>query len=403
MDRQRPSRFPDFDFDRAPFLVLWEVTRACDLICRHCRAQAQRDGLPGELTTEACFGLLDEIRRFGRPIVVLTGGDPLKRRDIFEIVRYGVERGLKMTMTPSGTPLVARDRIAALKDAGLSRLAVSVDGPTAEIHDAFRGVDGSWGWTMNAIEYANRVGLPVQINTTMSRYNLESLDAMARLMGNLNITLWSVFFLVPTGRGRAKDALSDVESEGVFNRLYDLSRSMPFDIKTTAAPQYRRVVLQRTAMSRSRDGSGAVKPVVGSGRAPAGVTDGRGVVFVSYKGDIYPSGFLPLKAGNVTTDSLVDVYRHAPLFKKLRDTDALTGKCGLCEFKSVCGGSRARAYAIFGDPTAYDPACVYVSSAAREAGLAETSLPQFEVVTEPMLRPASTPISTSERNTTRAS
>jgi len=373
----RPSGPPSFDFDNAPFLVLWEVTRACDLACRHCRAEAQEQALPGELSTEECFRLLDNIKEFGHPIVVLTGGDPLKRPDILDIIKYGTRIGLKMTMTRSGTPLVTRDRIQEVKEAGLTRLAVSLDGATPETHDDFRGIAGSWQWTMNCIKYAQEFDLPVQINTTFARYNKDDFQALVDVMMELGISLWSVFFLVPTGRGRADDALTAEENEVLFEQLHDLSKNAPFDIKTTAAPQYRRLVIQKTTEARRAKTiatgeaarPGAERPKIGSGRAPAGVTDGRGVVFVAYNGDVFPSGFLPVQGGNIRETPLTDIYRSSELFTTLRDPEALGGKCGLCEFKKVCGGSRARAYAMTGDYTAEDPGCSYISVAATTLGL----------------------------------
>ncbi len=375
--QSKPAGMPSFDFDKAPFLVLWEITRACDLACRHCRAEAQAEPLPGELSTIECFRLLDNIKVFGQPIVVLTGGDPLKRADILDIIAYGTRISLKMTMTPSGTPLVTRERIKQVKEAGLTRLAISLDGATPETHDAFRGVEGSWKWTMNCIRYAKEFDLPVQINTTFAQYNKDDFQALADVMVDLDISLWSVFFLVPTGRGQADDALTAEENEELFEQLYELSKSAPFDIKTTAAPQYRRLVIQKTTEARRAKAAatgeaslpGADHPKIGSGRAPAGVTDGRGVVFVAYNGDVFPSGFLPVKGGNVRDTFLTDIYRSSSLFKTLRDPEALGGKCGVCEFKKLCGGSRARAYALTGDYTAEDPGCSYVSVAATALDL----------------------------------
>jgi len=279
---------------------------------------------------------------------------------------------LKMTMTPSGTPMVTRERIQEVKEAGLTRLAVSLDGATPESHDTFRGVEGSWDWTMNCIKYAQELDLPVQINTTFAQYNKSDFQSLVDLMMELGISLWSVFFLVPTGRGQADDALTAEENEVLFDQLHELSKTAPFDIKTTAAPQYRRLVIQKTTEARREKAAatgeatrpGAERPKIGSGRAPAGVTDGRGVVFVAYNGDVYPSGFLPVKGGNVRDTFLTDIYRSSHLFKTLRDPEALGGKCGLCEYKKLCGGSRARAYAETGDYTAEDPGCTYVSVAA---------------------------------------
>jgi radical SAM protein len=364
----RPT-LADVDFDRAPFVVIWETTQACDLACLHCRACAvpQRD--PRELTTDEAKRLVDDICRFGRPLLVLTGGDPLKRPDAVEIVRYGTDAGLRVALTPSGTPLMTPRVLGELHDAGMSRLAVSLDGATAAQHDAFRGVAGSFDWTIRMLETARSLGLSTQINTTISRHNVHDLERLITLMTGLGIALWSVFFIVPVGRARPEDLATADEFETVFHRLYDLSRTAPFDIKSTAAPHYRRVIMQRQVAERragARDG--APSPLTagvgfslgdGVGRAAKGVNDGDGFLFVSHRGDIYPSGFLPKSAGNVRTDDLVEVYRTHELFRSLRDRDRLKGKCGVCEFRTVCGGSRARAYAMTGDPLEADPMCAY--------------------------------------------
>ncbi len=368
---------PPLDFCRAPFLVIWEVTQACDLACRHCRAEARPWRDAGELSTREGRALLGEVRRFGRPLMVLTGGDPAMRPDLCELIRHGMDLGLRMTLTPSGTPRMTRDRIQACRDAGLQRMAVSLDGSTPAVHDAFRGVAGSYAWTMEIIEGCQGEGIPVQINSTVTRHNLRDLEALQDLMLRLDIVLWSVFFLVPTGRGRREDVLTAKGFEAVFHRLYDLSQKAPFDIKTTAAPHYRRVVLERDrAAGRATAGlKGVPSPfgaatqaeivtapaAVGGGieRSAQGVNDGKGLVFISHRGDIYPSGFLPLKAGNVRYNSLVDVYRTSQYFLDLRNPTLLKGKCGRCEYREVCGGSRARAYAITGDYLASEPYCVY--------------------------------------------
>lgn len=360
----RPSRpvLASIDFNLAPFLVIWEVTQACDLACVHCRAKAQPARDPRELTTDEGFRLIDQVRAFGQPLFVLTGGDPMKRPDIVEFIAYATERGLRTAMTPSGTALMTYKAVAMLKAHGLARLAVSLDGSSAEIHDAFRRVPGSFAWTMKCIEYARQLNLPVQINTTVTRYNLHDFDAMAALMAQLGIVLWSLFLLVPVGRGKKEDEITPQEYEALFNKLYDLSRVAPFDIKTTAAPHYRRVVLQRRMAER--EGTAGTRDVgftTGDdiGRAPKGVNDANGLVFISHTGDVYPSGFLPLSGGNIRDRSLVDIYRHAPLFRTLRDYSQLKGKCGYCEFREVCGGSRARAYAMTGNYLASEPYCVY--------------------------------------------
>jgi radical SAM protein with 4Fe4S-binding SPASM domain len=351
MTGQRPA-----GFDAKPYIVIWETTRSCALKCLHCRAEAIDRRDPDELTTTEAFALMDQIARLEAPLTVLTGGDPMRRPDILEIVRYGTERGLRLALTPSGTPEMTRARVGSLKEAGLARLAVSLDGSTAEIHDSFRRVPGSYGWTLDIIRWASEAGLPAQINTTITRYNLDDFDRMAELMLTLPIVLWSVFFLVPVGRGSQEDQITAAEYEAVFHKMADLAEHAPFDIKSTEAPHYRRVLLQRGA-------SGNRRPE----RAAFGVNDGKGFVFVSHKGEVWPSGFLPLSAGNVKRDDLGELYRDSPLFRDIRDYSRLGGKCGLCEYKNICGGSRARAYALTGDIHAADPFCGYQPARARAA------------------------------------
>ncbi|HWR37520.1 MAG TPA: TIGR04053 family radical SAM/SPASM domain-containing protein [Clostridia bacterium] len=363
------------NFDERPFIVIWETTQACDLACLHCRACAQplRNAL--ELSTVEAKRLIDEIAEMQAPVFVMTGGDPLKRPDIFDLVRYGAEHGVRTSLTPSATPLLTREAIVQLKEAGLSRLAVSLDGPRAEIHDAFRRVPGSYQWTLNAVRWAREIGLPVQINTTITRHNLQYLDEMIALLETLDIVLWSVFFLVPTGRGQNIDLISAEEFEQVFEKMYETSMRVPFDIKSTEAQHYRRYLMQRRteANRESRAGSSAskmpsfigVSTPDGIGRA-SGINDGKGFVFISHMGEVFPSGFLPMSAGNVRKESLSDLYRNSPLFKSLRDSDNLKGKCGDCEFRNVCGGSRARSYAMTGDLFAEEPCCVYQPKSSAE-------------------------------------
>ena len=356
------------DFDLAPFIVIWETTQACDLACKHCRAEAQPLRHSGELTTAEARKLLEDVRRFGRVVFVFSGGDALKRPDIEELVAYGSELGLRMAITPATTPLASRERLQALKDAGLSRLAVSLDGSHPGIHDEFRQVSGSFAHGLRILETSQEIGLTTQVNTVVAKHNVDDFDALCDLMTRLGIVFWEVFFLVPMGRAKPGDVASAAEFETVFNRLYDLSKTAPFDIKATAAPQYNRIVLQRKVAERRNGGGGDTDVLTaglshsmrdGIGRA-RNVNDGDGFMFISHLGDIYPSGFLPVKAGNIRQDDILDVYRHAPLFRQLRDRSQLGGKCGVCEYRAVCGGSRARAYATTGDWTHAEPYCAHI-------------------------------------------
>jgi radical SAM protein len=368
-----PSARPDLrslDFNRSPFIVVWEVTQACDLACLHCRAEARNWRDPNELSTEEGFALLEEVRKFGRVLFVLSGGDPLYRPDIYDFIRHGTEIGLRMTMTPSGTKLVRKDMVRRMKDEGLARLAVSLDGPDQAAHDGFRGVSGSFDWTMNCIRWAREVGLEVQVNSTVTRFNQDHIREIGERLRHEGISLWSVFFLVPVGRGLKHDMVSPAKHEELFHLLYDMNLEMPYDIKTTAAQHYRRVVLQRTAaerrLRREETTSGGLRSGGppngihnGIGRALKAVNDGNGFVFISHVGEVFPSGFLPCPAGNVREQSIGEIYRDSKIFKDLRRVAALEGKCGYCDYIDICGGSRARAYGVTGNYLASEPYCTY--------------------------------------------
>jgi radical SAM protein len=359
---------PSGSFDRAPFIVIWETTRACALACVHCRAEAVPRRDPDELTTAEGRALIDRVADFGDrpPLLVLTGGDPLRRPDIEPLVAHGTSRGLSVSMTPSGTAAVTEARLRALKEAGLARLAVSLDGATPDVHDAFRRVRGSHGWTMKIVERARRLGLPLQINTTVCRRTVADLPALARQMDDFGVVLWALFFLIPVGRAQADQALGAEEIEDVLTWAAGLAGRSSFGIKTTEAPHYHRVLAQRGDSASRRPAPGRPDLI---GRAGRAVTDGNGFLFVDHVGNICPSGFLPMQAGNVRRDDLVTVYREAPLFRELRDPARLGGRCGRCEYRDRCGGSRARAYAVTGDALAEDPGCAWDPVPVRADGV----------------------------------
>ncbi|NUP99254.1 MAG: TIGR04053 family radical SAM/SPASM domain-containing protein [Armatimonadetes bacterium] len=349
------------DFNQTPFTVVWEVTRACALRCVHCRAIAQPKRHPEELTTAEGCTLMNQIKEFGSPIFVLTGGDPMMRRDLFELIEYGTELGLRVALTPSATALVTRERLAAAKAAGVARVAISLDGPDAVTHDAFRGFGGSFDRTMEILRDLRELALPFQINTTVTTLSDGRLDEMAELVGASGAVQWSVFFVVPTGRASLEQMPSAARHEEIMHWLAELSERAPFDIKSTAAPFYRRVAIERKrAAGNGGTFAGAgFRYEDGLDRPVQGVNDGKGFVFISHLGEVCPSGFLPLPAGNIRTQTLAEIYRESELFKSLRDPDKLEGKCGVCEYRVVCGGSRARAFGATGDLYAPDPACAY--------------------------------------------
>lgn len=364
------------DYNENPYIVIWEVTRACQLKCIHCRADAQISPDPRELTHEEGLTLIDQIYKMNNPMLVFTGGDCMMREDLFELADYAVKKGMRVSMTPSATANVTKERMKRAKQAGLSRWAFSLDGPTPEIHDHFRSTPGSFNLTLEKVKYLNELNMPLQLNTVISRYNYHHLEEMAELMKELKVVMWYIFLLVPTGRGQMDDCLTPAEHEKVFRWLYKLSKTAPYDIKTTAAQHYRRVVFQQKAKEHIVD-RGEIRyedtltkdmasVVDGLKRAPKGVNDGNGFIFVSHVGDVLPSGLLPIKAGNVREAPLAEIYREAPVLKELRNPNLYKGKCGVCEYRFVCGGSRSRTYAVTGDYLESEPFCVYIPEAMRK-------------------------------------
>ena len=340
-----------------PFIIIYEVTRACHLACVHCRAEAQPRPHPLELRPQETLRLLDEIADLHPATLVLTGGDPLLRPDLEALVRHAVAAGVRVSITPSVTRRVTRDAIMKLKAWGMTQIAFSLDGASPAVHDGFRKVPGTYERTLHALRWAKEVGFPLQLNTTVTKTTAAEMPGIARIVEQFGVQLWSVFFAVPTGRATRDSMLSADEHERLFEYLADLSKQVPFGIKAPAAPAYRRVLLQRGASGVQG------KLAVGPGRAPIPINDGLGFVFISHTGDVYPNGLFPLTVGNVRREKLADIYRHHPLMQSLRDPEQLRGKCGACEFRNLCGGSRARAYAVSGDPLASDPSCAYIPPA----------------------------------------
>lgn len=349
-----------FTYEKAPILVYWEMTHACDLACLHCRAEADALRDPLKLSTQEARRLCEDIARFPGtrpPRLVLTGGDPLQRPDLFEIVAYARSLGIDVSATPAATDRLTPQTIADLKAAGVGSIALSLDGSSAQRHDAVRGVPGTFERTMQALAAAKLHRMPVQINTLVAQTTVDDLAAIHRLLSELAIERWALFFLIATGRGAMLQEISPERSESVLTWVCELveSKAQPFAIKSTEAHQLRRISYQRLH-SRGIEDEDFKRSPLGRG---LGVRDGNGIVFVSRRGEIFPSGFLPLNAGNVRADSLVETYESHPIFEALRDADRFRGKCGRCPYRQLCGGSRARAYAVSGDALESDPLCLY--------------------------------------------
>ncbi len=355
------------DFNQSPLLIFYEITQACDLACKHCRASAQTSCHPEQLDHTHAKLLIDEIAEFPTPpLLVITGGDPLKRVDLFELIVYAKRKGLAVAITPSATPLLTHLAIKKFKAAGIDRMALSLDSVYPETHDRFRGLSGSFDQTVEALSYANELDISLQINTTITRDNVEQIDLIADWLTNKNIALWSVFFLIGVGRGKLLQPILPETYESIFERLLYHTSKQPYAIKTTEAHHYRRYVLQQGESARRMLEN---TPSDRIHRSPLGVNDGNGVMFVSHTGKIYPSGFMPIHCGTFPSDSIIETYQNNPQFTQLRKPEAYAGKCGVCEYKKVCGGSRARAYAVTGIPTASDPDCVYVPKKWRKQSI----------------------------------
>jgi len=368
----RPERVSPFS-DK-PVLVFWEMTRSCLLSCVHCRASAIRDPLPGELTTEEGFRLIDSVASFGdrKPTVIFTGGDPLLRTDFFEVLSYATKAGVRFAVSPAATEMLSFDTLKRIAQAGASSISLSLDGADASTHDSIRGSEGVYGRTVQAARGAVALGLNPQINTTIMQRNYQELPRIFHLIRSLGIKTWELFFLVKTGRGEGVEDLSPVAVEDVCNFLVDAS-FYGVTIRCVEGPFIRRVMKTRSERGRSWDHDGylSLRTELLSAGSPTsersslgatGTLDGDGVIFVGYDGSIRPGGLVPVDIGNVRRDDLVKVYRENELLRKIRRRE-MSGPCGSCEFKDVCGGSRARSYSSFGDPLSSDPACLYASSA----------------------------------------
>ena len=348
--------YPGYVYDEAPRNVYWETTIACDLACRHCRADAIKARDPLELSGEDARALMRDVKRMGS-MLILTGGDPMKRPDLFDLIAYGRSIGLPMSITPSTTPTLTREVVARFKELGMAALGVSLDGPTAEVHDAFRGVPGTFDRSMAALGWARELHIPVQVNTTVTGDTMRHLPAMFDLLASQAtppVRRWSLFLLVPVGRGTDLGLPSAALIEELFGWVYQVAADAPFHVGTVEAPHYRRYWIQR----KLAEGMPPAAIAAAGKRMGFGVRDGNGVIFVSHRGEVFPAGFLPYPSlGNVRETPLSELYATAPALVALRDMDQLRGACGRCTFRWACGGSRARAYAMTGDVMETDPFC----------------------------------------------
>ncbi|MBN1865819.1 heme b synthase [Candidatus Sumerlaeota bacterium] len=341
-----------------PRLIAWEVTRSCRLDCRHCRAAARFGPYENELSTEECFRVLDNVASFCKPIVILTGGEPMLREDIWDIARRGTELGLRMVMAPCGE-MVTEEAARRMIDCGIRRISLSLDGATAETHDAFRRVEGSFDSVMQAARNARAAGLEFQINTTITRRNAGELDAILRLAVEIGAAAYHPFLLVPTGRGRdlADEALSPEEYERVLNWIYEQRESQSIPFKPTCAPHYYRIVRQR----EKAQGRSVTPRTHGLDAMTKGCMGGQSFAFISHIGKVQICGFLEVECGDLRAANydFKTIWETSDVFRAMRNPDEYGGRCGYCEYRRVCGGCRARAYAMTGDYLAEEPFCVY--------------------------------------------
>ncbi|RJP71718.1 MAG: heme b synthase [Candidatus Abyssobacteria bacterium SURF_17] len=337
-------------------LVAWEITRSCNLACIHCRASAERGPYPNELTTDECKKVLDEIASFSDPIIIFTGGEPLLRPDIFDILRYGQGLGLKMTMAVNGL-LLDEATARRLVEHGIQRISISIDGATAETHDAFRNVPGAFAGAMRGIEAAKKAGLPFQINSTITKLNLDEIPDLLKLAVEAGAVAHHIFLLVPTGRGKEleEQEISPEQYEQVLNWFYEQREKVPIQLKATCAPHYYRILRERAA----KEGKQVSFETYGMDAVTRGCLGGVAFCFISHTGTLSPCGYLELDCGNIRKEGFRKAWEQSPIFKELRDFSLYQGKCGKCRYLKVCGGCRARAYARTGNYLAEEPYCVY--------------------------------------------
>jgi radical SAM protein len=351
------SRHAARDYAQTPLNIYWEMTQACALACKHCRAEAMPHAHPDQLSFNEAVSLIRQISEFGQPMphLILTGGDPLERPDLYEILGEARRTGIGVSITPAATSALTREVLERLKAHGIEGLGLSLDGSASGRHDNIRGVAGTFDRTMQAIRWAQELEIPLQVNTLVAKETADDMPAIYELLKPFAVARWSLFFLISVGRGRVLEALAPLDAERLMSWIYEIAKTAPFLVATTEAPSYRRLAIERMR----EEGKSGEQIRQSSTARGFGIRDGHGILFISHTGEICPAGFLPLAAGSVRRDRLVDVYRRTPLFESLHEPARFYGRCGVCEYRALCGGSRARAFSATGDPLATDPLCDY--------------------------------------------
>jgi len=340
-----------------PRLIFWELTEGCNLKCVHCRATAQPNRNQEELTTEQAYQVIDEIASFADPILILTGGEPLYRPDFFEIAGYAIKKGLKVALATNGT-LVDEDIARKVKEVGIKRVAISLDGANKQTHDGFRGIDGAFERALQGAKYLQAEGIDIQFNTTISKHNVNEIEDILKLAIQQKAVALHLFMLVPVGCGiqiADNQMLPATQYEEVLEWFYEQSREVPLEIKATCAPHYYRIIRQKA----KERGERVTVQTHGMSAMTKGCLAGTGVFFISHKGKVQPCGYLPVEAGDVTKQTVQTIWDESPVFQNLREQELLEGKCGICEYQNVCSGCRARAYYETGNYMAEEPYCIY--------------------------------------------
>ncbi|MEF2144947.1 MAG: heme b synthase [Desulfovibrionaceae bacterium] len=356
---EHPSQKPAMkleDGSPACRLIAWEVTRSCNLACKHCRAEAHPEPYEGELSTEEAKALIDTFPDVGNPIIIFTGGEPLMRSDVFELIPYAKAKGLRCVMAPNGT-LLSEENVAKIKAAGVERCSISIDAPKAEQHDIFRGVPGAFQASMAGIERLKKAGIEFQINTTVTKNNLPFFKDIFHLCRDLGASAWHIFLLVPTGRAveLGTEVITDLEYEKVLNWFYDFQKTTDMQLKATCAPHYHRILRQRA----KEDGIPVTFENFGLDAVSRGCLGGVGFCFISHTGQVQPCGYLELDCGNVRETPFPEIWKKSQQFLNLRNPEVYRGKCGHCEYERVCGGCRARAQTMNGHYLEEEPLCSY--------------------------------------------